>query len=138
MRRCCTTRCSLEIDQGSGAELWTRVDDFFGSSPTDRHYVLDRTTGEIRFGDGRNGSIPVANAANPEGEYRRPRISLRWRQTGQCCRPGAIKTLTTSIDGIDDNQVAQSARRRTAAVMKRRWTKRRNARRARSRAAAAP
>src|SRR5207237_8831879 len=36
----------LEIDQGNGVEIWTRVGDFFGSSPTDRHYVLDRTTGE--------------------------------------------------------------------------------------------
>src|SRR5262249_55508773 len=49
----------LEIDQGNGGEAWTPVSDFFGSSPTDQHYVLDRTTGEIRFGEGRNGSIPV-------------------------------------------------------------------------------
>ena len=57
----------LEIDEGDGFKPWTRVDDFFGSSPTDLHYMLNRTTGEIRFGDGRNGNIPVANPANPEG-----------------------------------------------------------------------
>ena len=42
----------LEIDEGSGPEIWTRVDDFFGSGPADLHYMLNRTTGEIRFGDG--------------------------------------------------------------------------------------
>ena len=29
----------LEVDEGNGYEVWTRVDDFFGSSPTDQHYV---------------------------------------------------------------------------------------------------
>lgn len=95
----------LEIDQGNGGEVWTRVSDFFGSSPTDLHYVLDRTTGEIRFGDGRNGSIPVANAANPDGN-----IMARQYRSGGGKRSNAaakaIKTLTTSITGIDDGLVA--------------------------------
>jgi predicted phage baseplate assembly protein len=94
----------LEIDEGSGPEIWTRVDDFFGSGPRDLHYMLNRTTGEIRFGDGRNGNIPVANAANPEGNI----VAREYRFGGgkQGNVPaGAIKTLTTSIDGIDDNTV---------------------------------
>jgi hypothetical protein len=95
----------LEIDQGSGVELWTRVDDFFGSSPTDRHYVLDRTTGEIRFGDGRQGSIPVANAANPEANIVAREYRFGGGKRGNV-QAAAIKTLLTSIDGIDDNQVA--------------------------------
>jgi predicted phage baseplate assembly protein len=95
----------LEIDQGSGAEIWTRVDDLFGSGPADLHYLLNRTTGEIRFGDGRNGNIPVANPANPEGNI----VAREYRFGGG--RQGnvpaaAIKTLTTSVDGIDDNSVA--------------------------------
>jgi predicted phage baseplate assembly protein len=95
----------LEIDEGSGPGIWTRVDDFFGSGPTDLHYMLNRTTGEIRFGDGRNGNIPVANPTNPEGNI----IAREYRFGGgkQGNVPaGAIKTLTTSIDGIDDNAVA--------------------------------
>jgi predicted phage baseplate assembly protein len=95
----------LEIDEGSGPEIWTRVDDFFGSGPTDLHYMLNRTTGEIRFGDGLNGNIPVANPANAEGNI----IAREYRFGGgkQGNVPaGAIKTLTTSIDGIDDNAVA--------------------------------
>jgi len=95
----------LEIDEGSGPEIWTRVDDFFGSGPADLHYMLNRTPGEIRFGDARNGNIPVANPANPEGNI----VAREYRFGGgkQGNVPaGAIKTLTTSIDGIDDNTVA--------------------------------
>jgi predicted phage baseplate assembly protein len=95
----------LEIDEGSGPEIWTRVDDFFGSGPTDLHYMLNRTTGEIRFGDGRNGNIPVANPANPEGNIVAREYRFGGGKKGNVSA-GAIKTLTTSIDGIDDNTVA--------------------------------
>jgi predicted phage baseplate assembly protein len=95
----------LEVDQGNGPEIWTRVDDFFGSSPADRHYVLDRTTAEIRCGDGRNGAIPIANAANPESNI----VAREYRYGGGKLGnvlAGAIKTLLTSVEGIDDNKVA--------------------------------
>jgi predicted phage baseplate assembly protein len=95
----------LEIDQGNGGEVWTQVSDFFGSSPADQHYVLDRTTGEIRFGDGRNGSIPVANAANPDGNIVASQYRAGGGKRGNTAA-GAIKTLATSITGIDDGLVA--------------------------------
>ena len=95
----------LEIDQGSKPEVWTQVNDFFGSSPTDQHYVLDRTTGEIRFGDGRNGSIPVANAANPESNIVARKYRFGGGKKGNVPAK-AIKTLTTSVNGVDDNLVA--------------------------------
>ena len=94
----------LEVDEGKGGEVWKRVDDFFGSSPTDMHYVLDRTTGDIRFGDGRNGSIPVANAANPDGNIVAREYRFGGGKKGNVA-PRAIKTLTTSVSGIDDSQV---------------------------------
>jgi predicted phage baseplate assembly protein len=95
----------LEIDEGSGPEIWTRVDDFFGSGPADLHYMLNRTTGEIRFGDGRNGNIPVANPANPEGNIVAREYRFGGGKQGNVAA-GAIKTLTTSIEGIDDNGIA--------------------------------
>ena len=94
----------LEIDQGNGPELWTEVSDFFGSSPADLHYVLDRTSGEIRFGDGLNGDIPVANAANPEGNIVARQYRFGGGKKGNVPAK-AIKTLTSSIDGMDDNRV---------------------------------
>jgi predicted phage baseplate assembly protein len=45
-------------------EPWKEVDDFLSSTADDTHYILNRTTGEIRFGDGVHGRIPVANPDN--------------------------------------------------------------------------
>lgn len=45
---------------------WVRrqeTPDFYGSAPDDRHYTLDRSAGELRFGDGRRGMIPHAGPA---------------------------------------------------------------------------
>jgi predicted phage baseplate assembly protein len=94
----------LEVDEGEGYRQWTRVDDFFGSSPVDRHYMLNRTTGEIRFGDGENGAIPVGNPDNQSAnvvasEYRFGGGS-RGNITG-----GTITALLTSISGIDENKI---------------------------------
>jgi predicted phage baseplate assembly protein len=50
----------LQVDEGLGFTDWTQVDDFFASGPKDAHYTLNRTTGQITFGDGDNGRIPVA------------------------------------------------------------------------------
>lgn len=43
---------------------WHRVPDFHGSGPRDRHYTLDRRTGEVAFGDGRQGMAPPQGRAN--------------------------------------------------------------------------
>ena len=52
---------------------WHKVRDFYGSEPRDRHYVLDRLTGEVRFGNGQYGMVP------PQG---RNNIRLSQYQTG--------------------------------------------------------
>ena len=43
---------------------WHEVPDFYGSGPRSRHYVLDRATGEVAFGDGRRGLIPPSGRDN--------------------------------------------------------------------------
>jgi uncharacterized phage protein gp47/JayE len=50
--------CTVLIDEGSSFEVWQEVDDLSTSGPTDKHYQLNRGTGEILFGDGRHGKIP--------------------------------------------------------------------------------
>lgn len=37
---------------------WKCVDDFLDSGPGDRHYVIDRSSGVIYFGDGKSGKNP--------------------------------------------------------------------------------
>ena len=90
----------LQIDSGSGFEDWTSVEDFFGAKATDQIYVLDRTTGEIRFGDGTNGAIPVANVNKPNNNV----VARTYRYGGgkQGNLPAStLTTMVTSIVGID-------------------------------------
>lgn len=54
-----------EAGQVQGAWVrWQEVPDFYGSGPRDRHYVLDRLIGEVRFGDGLHGAIPPQGFLN--------------------------------------------------------------------------
>jgi hypothetical protein len=42
--------------------LWDEVENFDGSAPGDRHYVIDRLHNRIRFGDGIGVRIPAASS----------------------------------------------------------------------------
>ena len=116
----------LEIDEGSGPEPWQQVDDFLASTPDDPHFTLDRTTGEVRFGDGHTGRIPVAFGAGDN-------IVARWYRAGgsargnvgadtvvtmQTAAPG-IKTVTNRLPasgGADEERVEEAKRRAPAAL----------------------
>jgi hypothetical protein len=39
-------------------DKWTEVNDFEGSKPSDKHFVLDKEKGEIKLGDGLMGLVP--------------------------------------------------------------------------------
>lgn len=89
----------LEVNEtglDDGFELWEEVDDFFASGEDDRHFVLNRTTGEVRFGDGRRGRIPAATAA--------PGIVAREYRTGGGVRgnvgAGALSEVLTFVEGV--------------------------------------
>ena len=75
---------------------WHKVRDFYGSKPRDRHYVLDRLTGEVRFGDGQYGMVP------PEG---RNNIRLCQYQTGGGTRgnlaANTVVQLKTTVPYIE-------------------------------------
>ena len=92
----------LEIDEGCGSENWTRQDDFFGSGPLTGTNA-EPTTGEIRFGDGIKGDIPV-KPNNPEANIVAREYRFGGGKRGNL-PARAIKTLTTSIDGMDNNEV---------------------------------
>lgn len=47
----------LEADITVDGESWTEVPEFDASGPTDRHFVLDRSAGVVRFGDGIRGRM---------------------------------------------------------------------------------
>lgn len=112
----------VDADVAVGGDAWTRVDDFDASGPDDRHYVLDRAAGVVRFGDGRRGAIPpvgrtvVADAVvyggGPDGNVR---AGSDWRFTAGAYRPLAVEPRAPPAGGRDAESVADAltrARRR--------------------------
>lgn len=90
----------IEIDEGQGPQRWQVVDDLVASGPRDRHVVINWAAGELLFGDGENGALPVANAANPDANV----IARAYRSGGGAAgnvAAGRIDTLLTPIAGID-------------------------------------
>ncbi|MBI3725784.1 putative baseplate assembly protein [bacterium] len=55
----------VKDEAGNPKEIWVRwhrVESFYGSSSTDRHYLVDPVVGKVIFGDGRRGMIPPAGS----------------------------------------------------------------------------
>jgi len=60
----------LQVDEGDGWKIWKEVKDFSESTKNDKHYVINRSTGEINFGDGIHGmKLPEGNK-NVIAKYR--------------------------------------------------------------------
>lgn len=59
----------LDADITVDGDPWEEVADFDASGPTDRHYVLDRGAGQLRFGDGVAGKMPGPDATVVAEEY---------------------------------------------------------------------
>lgn len=52
----------MVLTPSAGPQLWTVVETFTASTSTDRHVMVNATTGEIAFGVGEYGAIPVAGS----------------------------------------------------------------------------
>ena len=85
--------------QGRVEEIWIRwheVEDWLSSNHRDRHFVVNRETGEIIFGDDKRGRIPPAGTNN---------IMLRQYQTGGGAAgnkdAGTIVQLRTTVPYVD-------------------------------------
>jgi predicted phage baseplate assembly protein len=88
----------LELDEGDGFQPWTEVPDFLASGPHDPHYVLNRSTGEVRF-PGREGRIPVPNPARPANA-----VARRYRVGGGAggnVAAGRISQLRGQLPNVD-------------------------------------
>jgi predicted phage baseplate assembly protein len=95
---------ALEVDEGSGFLPWRQVEDFFGAGADDAVYVLNRTSGQVTFGDGEHGHIPTATPNNRGGNL----VARSYRVGGGASGnvdAKVIKTLVASIAGVDDNAV---------------------------------
>ena len=85
---------TIEI-AGEATETWVLVEDFLGSGKDDPHYTLNADSGEIRFGNGTHGRIPVAGATIVASEYR------FGGGTAGNVGAGQVTTLQTPVVGID-------------------------------------
>lgn len=86
----------LEVEESRGLQPWEEVEDFYQSAEADRHYTLNRATGEVRFGNGVRGAIPLAGVSN---------IVCRFYRYGGGKRgnvgSGTINGLLSSAPGLD-------------------------------------
>lgn len=60
----------LTLTDANSSTVWTRVDSFYAQKADSTVYLLDPGSGEIRFGDGRTGQIPVADTLITATRYR--------------------------------------------------------------------
>ncbi|MBF2050527.1 MAG: putative baseplate assembly protein [Elainella sp. C42_A2020_010] len=74
---------------------WQEVPDFYGSGVSDRHYTLNHLTGEITFGDGLNGRIPLLGANNVRIQYQ------TGGGTAGNCLANRVVELKTTVPFID-------------------------------------
>jgi len=93
----------LQVDEGSGFETWQEQPDFFGSGPDDKHYVLNRSTGEIRFGNGIQARVPVANPRTP-ANFRARQYRIGGGVRGNVAEQ-SLTVLQGSLPGIDANGI---------------------------------
>lgn len=120
----------LVVDEGRGEEVWQERPDFFASGPEDRHYVLNRSTGEVRFGRGQKLRVPIANPNRPANV-----IALTYRFGGSAAGnigAGKLTNLRGGVAGIDagaitnlmpaygggDEETLDAARDRAAQTLK--------------------
>jgi uncharacterized phage protein gp47/JayE len=85
----------LEVDEGQGLKPWEEVADFFNSAPDERHYVLNRTTGEVVFSD--KARTPLAGLNNVVARFYRYGGGARGNAGA-----GTITDLQTSVPGVNE------------------------------------
>ncbi|MGD2077229.1 MAG: putative baseplate assembly protein [Chloroflexota bacterium] len=89
--------------EGEPPQQWTEVNDFADSGATDRHFVMDSVSGEVRLGPAvrqRDGTIKLYGAIPPRGANL---IFRRYRNGGGDkgnVQVGILNTLKTSIPYI--------------------------------------
>jgi predicted phage baseplate assembly protein len=91
---------------GAQWETWTAVDDFGGSTPADRHYILDPIQGVIEFGPAvrqRNGTEPQFGAIPPNRSFvriRRYRVGGGVRGNVGAGSVRVLKSTLTYVSGV--------------------------------------
>lgn len=92
------------IDESGTAETWTETDDLRSAGKSGTVYALNRTTGEIRFGNGTEGQVPSVNFRNPGANIVARFYRYGGGQRGNV-KAGAISLVQGALDGIKTGDV---------------------------------
>jgi predicted phage baseplate assembly protein len=103
------TSLRLEVDEGQGFVVWQQVEDFFAAGAQDACYVLNRTTGQVTFGDGRHGRIPGVNLASPTDNIVARNYRYGGGSQGNVAALGItqLQTYIPSINAVTNYAAAQ-------------------------------
>ncbi|MEV7357783.1 MULTISPECIES: putative baseplate assembly protein [unclassified Kitasatospora] len=103
----------VEVAAGDGWERWTAVEHFGDSAPTDRHVVIDATTGEFAFPPAvrePDGGLHAFGAVPPKGAHLRvPRYRTGGGTAGNVAR-ATITVLRSSVPyvaRVDNREAAR-------------------------------
>ncbi|MGC0314223.1 putative baseplate assembly protein [Kitasatospora acidiphila] len=103
----------VEVSAGEGWERWTAVEHFGESAPTDRHVVIDATTGEFMFPPAvrePDGSLRAFGAVPPKGaQLRVPHYRTGGGTAGNVAR-STISVLRSSVPyvaRVDNREAAR-------------------------------
>lgn len=97
----------VKDEEGKASDTWVKwakVDDFSGSGPRDRHYVLDEALGEVSFGDGQKGKIPPIGTDNIRISYRSGGGSAGNLSAGDV---SVLKTLVPGVSRVENLVAAE-------------------------------
>ncbi|MDH6108473.1 putative phage baseplate assembly protein [Kitasatospora sp. MAP12-15] len=104
---------TVEVSAGEGWQRWTAVEHFGDSAPTDRHVVIDATTGEFMFPPAvrePDGSLRPFGAVPPKGaRLRVPHYRTGGGTAGNVAR-GTISVLRSSVPyvaRVDNREAAR-------------------------------
>ncbi len=103
----------LEVSGNEGWEEWQEIPDFAGSGPDDKHFVLDLSSGEVRFGPAvrqEDGTMRSYGAVPPKNA----RLRLRAYRTGGG-RKGNVSARSLTVLKSSIPFVARVENRRQAA-----------------------
>ncbi len=104
---------AVDEDDGNGFVTWKEVTDFASSGASDKHYMLNHSTGALSFGDGVHGKIPHWKSGNSSNrdDADVPNIKATSYQWGGGERGNAgANTITTLLASIPFVQAVTNPR----------------------------
>jgi len=93
----------LDVNEGSGYQTWTLVDDFSGYDRNSTVYTLDYSTGTVTFGNGVEGKIPhwlSSDGSNLESSDTPNIRATQYQYGGGASGNSGSNTITSLVNSV--------------------------------------